>query len=314
MTDLVPAPAMEIGLFLPTVGSPGEPLGDVAAAARHIEDLGLESAWVVDQLVAGTGSPLLESTVALAAAAAVTSRIRLAFGVMILPLRPAVWVAKQVGALQHVSGGRVILGVGVGGDRHERSWLAAGVPRRERGRRTDAALRVLPGLISGAPTRVDALPGRPTVSLSPPAPVPPIIVGGMSDAAVARTAEHGDGWFIMPVAPAAVAEGKARIEAAASAVGRPAPPITLNMMFVMRGDPDLPDDDTIGRTLSDPDGGYGIPAEYVPDLVISGSPKQIAERLADYTHYGAHRMVATLPVGNWHRQAELLTEAHALLP
>src|ERR1700738_306890 len=127
---------------------PGKLPGDMAATARHAEDLGLESVWVVDQLVAGTGAPFLDSIVALTTAAAATKRVRLGFGVIILPLHPVVWVAKQVGSLQHVSGDRVIRGVGAGSDRHEQSWLAAGVPRLERGRRTDAALRVLPGLLA----------------------------------------------------------------------------------------------------------------------------------------------------------------------
>src|SRR5689334_8593782 len=106
---------------------------------------------------------------------------------MILPLRPVAGVAKQVASLQHVSGGRVILGVGAGGDRHDASWQAVGVPRRERGARTDAALRVLPGLIAGADSA--------EVRLAPAASVPPIVVGGMSDAALRRTVEFGDGWF-----------------------------------------------------------------------------------------------------------------------
>ncbi|MGH3152077.1 MAG: LLM class flavin-dependent oxidoreductase, partial [Streptosporangiaceae bacterium] len=137
-------PGPDVGVFLPSMSRRGERPPDIAAAARHAEDLGLESVWAVDQLIAGTGTPIIDSTVALAAAAAVTSRVRVGFGVMILPLHPVVWVAKQVASLQHISGDRVILGVGAGGDRHEASWAAAGVPRRERGRRTDAALRSLP--------------------------------------------------------------------------------------------------------------------------------------------------------------------------
>src|ERR687898_284553 len=130
----MPTPA--IGAFLPTMSAPGDEPGDIAASARHAEDLGLESVWTVDQLVAGTGAPFIESVVALAAAAGATSRVRLGFGVVILPLRPVVWVAKQVASLQHVSGGRVILGVGAGGDRPDRPWVASGVPRRGRGPRT----------------------------------------------------------------------------------------------------------------------------------------------------------------------------------
>src|SRR5216684_4127439 len=114
------APA--IGVFLPTMTERDTPMADVVAAARHAENLGFESVWAVDQLVAGTGVPLLDSTVALAAAAGATSRVRLGFGVMIVPLRPVVWAAKQVASLQQVSDGRVLFGVGVGGDRHDRSW------------------------------------------------------------------------------------------------------------------------------------------------------------------------------------------------
>ena len=112
----MPSPA--IGVFLPTMGERGENLTDVVTAARQTEDLGFESAWVVDQLVAGTGVPFIDSTVALSAAAGATRRIRLAYGVMILPLRPVVWAAKQVASLQQVSGDRLLFGVGVGGDRH----------------------------------------------------------------------------------------------------------------------------------------------------------------------------------------------------
>jgi alkanesulfonate monooxygenase SsuD/methylene tetrahydromethanopterin reductase-like flavin-dependent oxidoreductase (luciferase family) len=304
---------MDLGLFLPTMsGLAGVP-GDVAAAARHADDLGVESVWAVDQLIAGTGSPLLDSTVALAAAAAVTRRVRLGFGVMILPLHPVVWAAKQVASLQHVSDGRVILGVGVGGDRHEQSWVAAGVPRGERGRRTDAALRVLPDLISGKAVRLDGRPDSPAIRLAPAAPVPPIVVGGMSEAAIARAARYGDGWFPMPVAPAAAADARARIAAAARARGRPTPPITLNMMFVLSGDPAVPDDDTLTRALTDVDGSYGIPADQVSSMVIRGNPDQVAARLAEYAQCGAQRVVATLPAGDWRRQAELLAEAHALL-
>ena len=155
-----------VGVFLPTLTAPGAAPVDVVAAAQHAEQLGFESVWAIDQLVAGTGAPLVDSVVALSAAAGSTHRIRLGFGVMILPLRPVVWVAKQVASLQAVSGDRVLLGVGVGGDRHELSWRTAGVPRRQRGARTDRALDVLPSLLRGEPTVVDPVAGA-EVQLSP---------------------------------------------------------------------------------------------------------------------------------------------------
>ena len=305
--------APDIGVFLPSMSTPGGLPGDMAVAARHAEDLGLESVWVVDQLVAGTGSPVLDSGIALATAAAATTRVRLGFGVMILPLRPVAWVAKQVASLQHASGDRVILGVGAGGDRHEQSWAAAGVPRRERGRRTDAALRALPGLLSGKPTRLDDAPGAPLIQLAPSAAVPPILVGGMSGAAMTRAAAYGDGWLPLPVPPAAVADGAARLAGLAAARGRPAPSVTATMLTAMTGDPALPGHDSLIRLLTDADGPYAIPAEQVSDMLVSGSPAAVAARLASYAEIGAGRVVVSFAAGDWQRQTELLAEARALL-
>src|SRR5262245_43634169 len=299
----MPAPA--VGVFLPALTERGAPVADVVAAARHAEDLGFESVWAVDQLVGGTGVPILDSGTVLAAAAGATERVRLAYGVMIVPLRPVVWAAKHVASLQHLSGGRVILGVGVGGDRHQRSWAAAGVPRRERGSRTDAALAVLPDLIAGKPATVDGT----EVTLSPGATVPPIVVGGSAEAALARTAAHGDGWFAMPVAPPLVAETAERLAALAEAAGRPVPAVTGSAMLAIDGDPALPPPDALVRALADPDGLYAIPAEAVPDMLVTGGPEAAAARLAGFADIGAERVVVTLVAGDWFRQAELLAEA-----
>ena len=96
---------------------------------------------------------LLAGLIALSAAAGATTRVQVGLGVVIVPIRPVAWIAKQVASMQLVSNGRVVLGVGVGGDRHDRSWAVSGVPRHERGARTDAALAVLADLI--ARTAVD---------------------------------------------------------------------------------------------------------------------------------------------------------------
>jgi alkanesulfonate monooxygenase SsuD/methylene tetrahydromethanopterin reductase-like flavin-dependent oxidoreductase (luciferase family) len=301
-------PAPEIGVFLPSLGKAGGPPGDMAATARHAEYLGLESVWVVDQLIAGHGVPLLDSGIALAAAATATTRIGLGFGVMILPLRPVAWAAKITASLQYVSGGRVILGVGIGGDRHDQSWDAAGVPRRERGRRTDAALRVLPGLIAGQAVRL-AEPDGPQARLSPAAPVPPILVGGMSDAALARAARYGDGWFTMLLPPRELASYKTRLAGLAAEHGRPAPSVTATAMVALEGDPLLPGPETLTRLLTDPDGAYGIPPDQADGALVRGTPAQVADRIAGLAEAGADRIVVDIAAGDWHHQADLLAEA-----
>jgi hypothetical protein len=106
---------------------PGQVPGDVVAAAPHAEEVGFESVWAVDQLVAGTGAPVFESVVTLSAVASATSRIGLGFGVMIAPLCPVAWIAKQVATLQHLSGRPT-----PDDRRHVAGGAAAGGPLRRR--------------------------------------------------------------------------------------------------------------------------------------------------------------------------------------
>ncbi len=282
-----PSRIPSVGVFLPTLGDARAPIADVVAAAIHAESLGLESVWVVDQLVAGTGDAILESTLVLAAAAAVTDRVGLGLGVLIVPLRAPAWIAKAVATLQHLGDDRVILGVGIGGDRHARSWDAAGVPRRERGRRLDDALRVLPGLIAGKE--------EDGIRLTPGATVPPIIVGGGSDAAVRRAEAH-DGWFLLPAPPEGVRE----------AAGRVSVPVTANLTLAVTGDTELPGRDEVVRMLVDPGGRYALPAEVAEEFLFYGDAAAVRSRLEAYGAAGADRVVVTFVAGSWTRQVELL--------
>ncbi|MGY4099323.1 LLM class flavin-dependent oxidoreductase [Nocardia sp. R16R-3T] len=93
------------------------------AAARLAEQLGLESVWSTDHLVAS--APMLDSTVTLATAAAVTDRIRIGYNVMLLALRPVAWAAKQISTLQYVSENRLLLGIGTGNPAHGTVTMAA---------------------------------------------------------------------------------------------------------------------------------------------------------------------------------------------
>lgn len=99
-------------------------VGGIASHARHAEDVGLESVWVGDHLI--PLSPVLESTLVLATAAAATERVEIGFGVLILALRPVTWAAKQVATLQHLSGDRVLLGADVRADPQPRLRRPAG--------------------------------------------------------------------------------------------------------------------------------------------------------------------------------------------
>jgi alkanesulfonate monooxygenase SsuD/methylene tetrahydromethanopterin reductase-like flavin-dependent oxidoreductase (luciferase family) len=302
----------DLGVILPTMTPPGESPGDVGAAARHAEQLGFESVWVVDQLVAGTGTPFIESVVALSTAAAATQRVKLGFGVMILPLRQVAWVAKQVGSLQYVSSNRVILGVGAGGDRHELAWQAAGVPRSERGRRTDAALRVLRDLISGQATTLRDQPEQPTVQLSPAVPSPEVVVGGMSEAAMLRTIDYADGWYLLPALPDATRRYAAQLESLARQRDKPTPRLTGSIMLALPDDPALPDEAALLHRLTDVDGIFNMPPDIIPSVLLRSTPLELADLLRQYAAAGASRLVISVAAGDWRRQVELVAEARSL--
>jgi alkanesulfonate monooxygenase SsuD/methylene tetrahydromethanopterin reductase-like flavin-dependent oxidoreductase (luciferase family) len=301
---------VEVGVVLPSMsGRDGRP-GDIPSLARQAEQLGFESVWVVDQLVAGTGVPVLDSLTSLAAAAAVTERVRLGVGVLIAPLRPVAWIAKQVATLQYLSGDRVLLGIGAGGDRHDAAWQAAGVPRRERGRRTDEALRVLPDLIAGKPAQLTSEGAQ--VVLSPGVTVPPIVIGGNSGAAARRAGQFGDEWFVL-AGPADLPRYQTAAAEQAARFGRPAPTITTSLMVAMDGDPALPGRDALISLLTDPDGMFGIPPGQASGAIVTGSPGGIAQELGRLAEAGAHRTIIQFVAGSWSRQADLVAEAHAQL-
>jgi alkanesulfonate monooxygenase SsuD/methylene tetrahydromethanopterin reductase-like flavin-dependent oxidoreductase (luciferase family) len=167
--------------------------------------------------------------------------------------------------------------------------------------------------VAGKATRLDDQPDGPTVQLAPAASVPPILVGGMSDAALARAVEFGDGWFALPGSPEGLREARERLAALATDRGRTPPQVTTGLMTAISGDPDLPDRDALVRMLTDPDGVFGMPEDQAPALVATGGPAEIADRLAAYAGAGAARVVVTVAAGDWRRQTDLLAEAHALL-
>jgi alkanesulfonate monooxygenase SsuD/methylene tetrahydromethanopterin reductase-like flavin-dependent oxidoreductase (luciferase family) len=216
---------LTIGVVLPTsTPDPSQPiLGDVGASARFAEQAGIDSVWSTDHLVAG--APILDGTVVLAAAAGATERIGLGFGVMLPALRPVAWAAKQISSLQHVSGGRLVLGVGTGNPAHgDIGWRAAGVAFTDRGRRTDEALRVLPSLVTGQPTVLD---DGLEVTLTPGSPMPPVLIGGNGPRALRRTAAQGDGLIAIAISPDEVAAHRTTLRKLAEENGRPQPSVSV---------------------------------------------------------------------------------------
>jgi alkanesulfonate monooxygenase SsuD/methylene tetrahydromethanopterin reductase-like flavin-dependent oxidoreductase (luciferase family) len=234
--------------------------------------------------------------------------VKIGFGVMVPALRGPAWAAKQVATLQALSGGRVILGVGAGGDPHgTAAWDAVGIPSSGRGRATDAALKVLPDLVTGAPT---TLSSGALLQLAPGAAMPPLWIGGMSAAAQRRAARFGDAWFpsMLPASQLAAARGRLRDLAAGQ--GRPEPALVLGAAALL-GPPQPAARDSFIRGLTD---SYGIPAATAEHVPITGDVNQAADRLAEYAAAGVSHLVVGLVGEDWLAQCELLAQARAALP
>src|SRR5574341_2246771 len=106
----------------------------------RIEELGYDSAWTSEHIF--FYFPTFDALTGLAAMAARTTHIQLGTAVLLLALRPAALAAKEVASVDIISGGRIIVGVGVGGE-YAKEFEAVGVPVRERGARTDEAIAVM---------------------------------------------------------------------------------------------------------------------------------------------------------------------------
>ena len=211
---------MKLGVTLRSMG-PESSAEMLLACARAAEDGGLDDVWVQDHLAIppdyaeGSGGRYLDPLTALAWLAGATQRIGLGTGVLILPYRPPLATAKAIATVQELSGGRLALGVGVGW--MDAEFRAVGVPRRERGRRTDETLRFL-----GRCFREDVVEsnGQPFLFLPRPER-PPFYVGGRPPRALERAARLGDGWMPMGGEPEALAPAIDRLRTLAEDAGRP---------------------------------------------------------------------------------------------
>ncbi len=151
---------VQLGCLLPTRGllladSKPTDAESVLRLAAWAEEAGMDSVWVGDSL---TAKPRLEAMTTLAAIAARTSRVRLGTAVMLMALRQPVLLAQMMGTVDLISGGRLQLGVGVGGafnGMQQAEWRNAEVPQRTRARRLEEMLEVVKGLGTGKPFSYD---------------------------------------------------------------------------------------------------------------------------------------------------------------
>ncbi len=201
------------------------------------EALGFDSVWVWDHIFLGVDPPfpVIDSLILLSAVAARTSQIKLGTGVLVLPLRNPVVLAKELSSLDLIAGGRLLLGMASGW--YKREFDAVGVPFHERGRIMDRSLEILRRLWTEAQVNGEYPPHVFRGSNLSPKPqlLPPMLIGGYVDRVLKRAAQNG-GWLTYFYTPESFARSWAKVRGFAGAAGRdPASLLNANQLPIYVG-------------------------------------------------------------------------------
>ncbi|MEU6591231.1 LLM class F420-dependent oxidoreductase [Streptomyces sp. NPDC046881] len=295
---------MKFGIALPTVGPPGRRryLLDVATAADR---LGFDSVWVSSHVALprtrsstclypraktanayNWGVAWLEPIAVMGVVAGVTERVRIGTHVLALPYRNPVILASELASLDQLSLGRTVLGAGIGWMDEE--FRTVGVPRSQRGARTDEAIEVMrtlwaarhPTSFHGRFTDFDDmwLASRPHSRTGPP-----VYVGGNTDAALRRVARLGDGWLAHELYPDEITAARATLDRLAADAGRDPAAVEI----------------TVRRALVPP---FEV-MDFMSDrLSITGSADEVVREIDAYRRAGVQLMVLDLSM----RPAEIV--------
>ena len=194
---------------------------DLRAYVEHTEALGYDGLWVIENF--GTGAPGYECLTLLSYAAACSKHLTLGTSVLLLPLRNPVLLAQAMTTVDQLSGGRLVLGVGVGGEDHH---AATGSDPRTRGARCEEYLQLLTELMgSETPVSFDgnhvAVTDYELLPRSVQKPQVPVWVGGHADKALDRAARLAQGVIPVGLSPSACAALYAKLDTQTEALGRP---------------------------------------------------------------------------------------------
>lgn len=302
---------MDYGAHLPLIGLNGRhwSIQHLLRYAESAEELGFRSLSANDHLL--FPRPWLDGPTALAAVLAVTGRMTLATTVALPVVRGPLALAKSMAAIDVLSGGRLVVGVGPGSSR--RDYAAVGIPFAQRWERLDEAVRVLRALWHGDghpfegrfySTRGIAPEPRPAQR-----PAPPIWIGSWgSEAGLRRTARVGDGWLASAynTTPEAFSAARERLEEHLRVVGKDPErfPNAVATMFLHVTEDRATAERIVRETLSPM---LDRPAEELRRRLLVGPAQECAEKVAAYRAAGAQRLYLW-PVEDEARQLAVFRE------
>ena len=265
---------------------------EVADFAARSQALGFDSVWFREGALGG--DPLAPLAVAAAAC-----ELLVGTAVLVMPFRNPVLTARTVASLDELSGGRLVLGVGVGGER-QREFDAYGIAAKERGPRTNEALALMLRLWQESEVTFEGRffkAEKATLGVRPAQqPHPPIWVGGRlggqgrsRDAALRRLARFGDGWLPYLVTPEQYETGLERLAGYAAERGRDASAFTKALQINVALYPSR--DEALGVIMDGSARGYGLNRDQVERYYAFGTPAEAGARLAEYAAAGVEHFV-----------------------
>ena len=265
---------MDISIGLPnTLAHPG-PL--MIEWSRRAEERGFTSLGTIDRIV----YPNYDTMTSLAVAAGATSRIGLFSGVLLAPLYPPVWLAKAAASLDAMSGGRLTLGLGVGGRADD--FEAMGRSMSERGRAMDEALDIMRRAWSGERIAGGDFPVCPAPASADGVKV---MIGGTSEAAVRRTIQYGRGWIAGGGPPETAAPMIEKVRRAWHEAGREGEPRFAALAYFGLGD------EAVSRASLR--SYYGFLGDWVDAVVESAlrTPQSLRDAVKAFEEAGVHELI-----------------------
>ena len=262
-----------------------------------MEDLPIDSLWAGGHIA--SPNPTTEAMMSLAQLAAVTDRVKVGTSILLLPLYEPAIVAKQIADLDRTTDGRVVLGVGIGGE-YPAEFRACHVPINERGRRTDEAIGLLRDLWTAETiTHQGRYYPMEDVRIHP-APVqpggPPIVVAGRKEPAMRRAALLGDGWMPYLYSPRRYAASVETIRELAAREARDLGHFGWYAFVFVNVDPD--GDRARHGAARAMAGNYNQDFKQMVDSVAAaGTPDEVVDKLTAFVDSGVRHFIFSPALG-----------------
>ena len=262
-----------------------------AKSVAAMEDLPIDSLWTGGHIASPNPSP--EVMMSLARLSALTGRVKIGTSILLLPLYEPAIIAKQIADLDRAAAGRVILGVGIGGE-YPAEFRACHVPLTERGRRTNEAIPLLKKLWT-AETVTHEGPFYPMEEVRiHPAPLqaggPPVVVAGRQEAAMRRAALLGDGWMPYLYSPRRYAASVEVIRRTADSRGRELDDFGwYAFVFVNVDDDGDRARENAARSIG---GNYNQDfGKMIDHVAAAGTPQEVADKLSAFATSGVRHFI-----------------------